>query len=229
MSLATICASAWVRCGLGLPVPNVWVSASEVTAAELVEFSREALRMVLEAHEWQALIGDYEAALSVGNEQFVTLPADFGRLVPDTVWVSNFAWPARGPLSEAEYEYLSQPPRATAGPVFRIAAGGIQILGNPAPSGTLTLRYVSGRPVVSGTGRAASWVTDADTTLVDERLVTLATIAMWRDAKGLPAQGAITQYQSALSRAKAQDRPVGVMGMGGNAVPREAAVAVVVR
>lgn len=215
MSLATICASFWLRAGLGAPPPGVWLSSTAETEQEVVEFAREALRLVSDAHDWQRLLRTYTVALSLQPEQTVALPADFGRLIPGTVWLSDLAWPATGPVSEVEYEYLRQPPVATSGPVFRIAGGALELLAQPAPGGSLTLRYVTSRPVANGATQRETWAADSDAALVDERLVALAMIALWRDARGLNPEAAAALYSAALAKAKAQDRPVGVMGMGG--------------
>lgn len=215
MTLATICSSFWLRAGLGAPAPGVWISSAEQTEQEVVEFAREALRMVVEAHEWQRLIRTYTVALAATPEQTVTLPADFGGFVPGTVWLSDLAWPARGPLSEVEFEYLRQPPVATSGPVFRIANGALDLLAQPAPGGTLTLRYLTGQPVANGTTRRETWGADSDTALVDERLIVLGMLTLWRDARGLNPAGAATMYQQALTKAIAADRPVGVLSMSG--------------
>ncbi|MFO0449391.1 MAG: hypothetical protein ACK52I_12170 [Pseudomonadota bacterium] len=215
MSLATICASFWLRAGLGAPPPGVWLSSTAETEQEVVEFAREALRMVSDAHDWQRLLRTYTVALSPQPEQTVALPADFGRLIPGTVWLSDLAWPATGPVSEVEYEYLRQPPVATSGPVFRIAGGALELLAQPAPGGSLTLRYVTSRPVANGATQRETWAADSDAALVDERLVALAMIALWRDARGLNPEAAAALYSAALAKAKAQDRPLGVMGMGG--------------
>lgn len=221
MSLATTCAAFWLRAGLGAPAPGVWIGSVEQTEQEVVEFARQALRMVVEAHEWQALVKSYTVALAASPSQTVALPADFGRLVPGTVWLTDLAWPATGPVSEVEFEALSQPPVASAGPVFRIAGGALDLLAQPAPGGSLTLRYVTSQPVANGTTRRESYAADADTALIREELITLAMLALWRDSRGLNPAGAATLYASALARAKAQDRPLGVMGMaprrGGNA------------
>lgn len=216
MTLATACASFWLRAGLGAPTPNVWIGSSEETVQEVVEFAREALRMVVEAHEWQKLLRSYSVALAGAPEQTVALPADFGRLLPGTVWLTDLAWPATGPVSDVHYEYLRQPMVTTSGPVFRLSEGALDLLAQPAPGGSLTLRYLTSQPVtINGGGARETWGADSDTALVDERLVTLGMIALWRDARGLNAQNAAALYASALARAKAQDRPIGVMGMGG--------------
>lgn len=214
MSLATLCASFWLRAGLGAPAPGAWIGNADQSVQEVVDFSREALRMVAEAHDWQRLSRTHSAALSGAVEQTVALPADYGRLIPDTVWLSNLAWPAQGPISEAEYEALRQPPSATAGPVFRISEGALNLLWTPGPGGTISLRYITSRPVANGIDRRETWQVDADAALVDERLITLAMIALWRDARGLDAANAAAMYQRALSLAKAQDRPLGVMTLG---------------
>ena len=213
MTLATTCASFWLRAGLGAPVPNVWAATSDDTTLEVVEFAREALRMVVDAHEWQKLMRTYTVGIGAGPEQTVALPADYGRLIPGTVWLSSMAWPVNGPLSDAEYEALKQPPTASAWPVFRISNGALDLLA-AAPGVSLSLRYITSQPVTAGSVTRDTWRADSDTALVDERLIALAMIALWRDARGLNAQNAAQLYANALARARAQDRPLGVMGMG---------------
>lgn len=215
MTLATTCSAFWLRVGLGAPTPGVWVGSSEPTEQEVVEFAREALRMVVEAHEWQRLLRTYTATLVAAPEQTVALPADFGRLMPGAVWLNDTAWPVRGPLSEVEYEDLKRPTISTALPVFRLSGGALDLLANPVSGGTLTLRYITSQPVTNGATRRETWQADSDAALVDERLVLLAMIALWRDARGLNPQNAAALYASALARAKAQDRPLGVMNMAG--------------
>lgn len=171
--------------------------------------------MVVEAHEWQRLFRTHTATLAASPEQTVALPADFGRLVPGTVWLNDTAWPVRGPLSEAEYEDLKRPTFSTALPVFRLSGGALDLLANPVSGGSLTLRYITSQPVTNGATRRETWQADSDAALVDERLVMLAMIALWRDARGLNPQNAAALYASALARAKAQDRPQGVMNMAG--------------
>jgi hypothetical protein len=118
-------------------------------------------------------------------------------------------------VSDAEYEALRQPPVAQAEPVFRISGGVLNLLAGSL-GGSLTLRYITGHPVaVNGGGTRATWGADNDVALVDERLVALAMIALWRDARGLNATNAAVMYANALSRTRAQDRPVGVMDMSG--------------
>ena len=69
--------------------------------------------------------------------------------------------------------------------------------------------------MANGAIRRETWGTDNDAALVDERLIVLGMLALWRDARGLNPAGAAALYAQALARAKAQDRPVGVMGLGG--------------
>jgi hypothetical protein len=201
---------------MGVPVPTIWAAATESAQAEMVEFARESLRMATEAHEWQALTRLYSAPLGTGPEQTVNLPSDFGRLVPGTVWLSDRARAVDGPVSEVEYESLRQPPASASGPVFRISEGAIQLLASPAPSGSLTLRYVSSHLVSTGATTIETYQGDNDVALIDERLVALGLIFLWRDSKGLNAQNAAVMYRNAMAVARAQDRPLGVMSFGGH-------------
>lgn len=215
MSLATICRSVWIRAGIGPSIPGVWAGNADITATEIVEFAGEGLRKVAEDHDWQSLLRTHTASITTASEQSVTLPSTFGRLVPRTVWIAGEAQPVRGPVMEDEYETLRQDVAPSANPVFRIAQGQLNLLG-ATQGGTLTFRHVTRHvvQVAGGTGQTG-WIADTDTARVDERLVMLATLAFWRDAKGLNPEVPAVQYREALARAKAADRPAGVMDLAG--------------
>lgn len=210
MTLATACRSIAVRAGVE-PAASWWGNP-DPTAAEIVEFAQEALAHVARAHDWQALLRTHTAALPGLPEATVALPADYGRLVPDTVWIAGRLEPVAGPLTDDEFEYLRQGLTRATVPVFRIAGGRIELLAAGATAANLTLRYITSSVVAPA---RAAWGADGDAALVDERLVVLMAVALWRDAKGLDARFAGAQFNEALSRAKAQDRPLGVMSLGG--------------
>lgn len=214
MTLATICRSVAIR--VGVPPADVWTGNTDETAREIVEFVGEALRTVAEAHDWEALNRTHEAEITSDTLQTVALPADCERILPETVWIDGDAMPVKGPLTEPEFEALRQDVATSTTPVFRLSGGAMELLGPPAPGGALSFRYVSSQPVVAADAtRREAWLADSDTTVLNERLITLAAIVLWRDAKGLPAPVAMAQYAGALARAKAADRPIGVLDLAG--------------
>lgn len=214
MSLGTICRSLWVRAGLGTPVPGAWATNADIAAVEVVEFVREATRLVYEAAEWQALVKTREETITGAPAQTVALPSDFGRMVPDTLWNVDTQERFTGPLTDEDYEALRVDPARAAIPVFRISGGALDLMTAFNDAATIRYRYVQNTPVRSAGGASmADWMADTDTSILDERVILLGALLLWRDAKGLPAEVANAQYLTALARAKAHDRPIGVMDM----------------
>ena len=139
-----------------------------------------------------------------------------------------------GPLSVVEWEAQRRQVAAGIVPVWALAggkllvrtqsiggvgalvtAGGAILLDAGLVSGALmTLRYVAVVPDLA----ADTAVTALGAAL--ERVVLLCAVALYRDAKGLPAGAAGSQYQSALALAKARDVPLGVMHLGGRRMDR---------
>jgi hypothetical protein len=215
MTLATICRSVATRVGVAqLPA---WAGSTDDTAREVLEFVQEAHDMVVQAFDWQVLIRPYQVNLAAGPVQTLALPTDFGRLIPGTMWISGQSCPVRGPVTEVEFERLTRPIPIGTTPVFRLASGVLELLASPVGAGLLSFRYLTGMPLVSAAGvPQREWQADTDASLLNERLVILGAVMLWRDSKGLQTQGAAAQYMFALSRAKATDRPIGVMSMGGS-------------
>lgn len=218
MTLATICRSIALR--TGTPDAGAWIGNADDTAAEIVEFSREALRMVADAFDWQRLTRSFTGTYAPP----LAMPADFGRFVPGTVWVEGNTFPARGPLTEVEWADIVNFGPEPAHPVFRVLWGGglatpgLDFYGAPAGA-EITFRYITNAPVLSADAtpiRRETWAADNDSTSLDERLIVLAGVGLWRDAKGLPTEVAWQQFAMAMAAAKRQERPLPVMGMDGD-------------
>jgi hypothetical protein len=217
MTLATICRSVFVRGGVGRAVPSAWAGNEDQTAREIVALASEGLATVARAHDWQSLRRTHSVALANTDEQDVAFPADYGRPIPGTTWITGDSTAARGPITDVEYEALRQDVARSPTPVFRVSGGVINLLGGATLGSNLTLRYMTGHAVlaVDGVTTRADWLQDTDTARVNERLIVLATLTLWRDSKGLPADLAARQYAAELSRAIATDRGVGVMDLAG--------------
>ena len=141
------------------------------------------------------------------EEQMFSLPADLGRLLPDTVRCGGQIVP--GPASPAAWA------RPGAGPLWALRGGsgrnGVSpvLLTVRLPNdGLLQARYLALVPDL---------VADGQETPLDERAVVLGAVML-----GLPQGSAPPQYLSALQAARSADRPVGALSLssGGQASDR---------
>lgn len=205
MSLGTLCRGLALL--VGVQPAAVWAPNEDVNAAELVAWVNEAQQRVAAEHDWQVLLRDFQAPVTAPEQAFV-LPADFARLVPDSLWLVGIRWRVQGPVSVAEWEERKRRLLPTVVPIFALSQGQI-LLRSPYRSETMTGRYVAVVPDMA---------TDAAVSALGaglERLILLCAVALYRDAKGLPTQNAAAQYQSALSLARARDLPVGMLSLSG--------------
>lgn len=194
-SLAAICRE--VALLVGVAPAGVWAGNPDVTAAEVVAWVNQAQRMVADATDWSALHREALWTPEPGKEErMFPLPADFGRLLPDTVRCGGQFVP--GPANPAAWA------RPGAGPLWALRSGKLLTLCLPN-DGLLQARYLALVPDL---------VADGQETPLDARAVTLGAVMLWRDAKGLPQGSAPPQYLSALQAAKAADRPVGALSLG---------------
>jgi hypothetical protein len=193
VSLATICNAVAVRAGVS--GSGVWAGNPEPTAREIFEMVVEATAMVVQDFDWETMLRTHSVTLSALVQQTLPLPADFERMIPGTMWIDATLWPVVGPVTEPEFEIRRNNIGGLgARPIFRVAGGAVDILAVPPPGGVLTYRYFINTPIRSAAGVARTeWLADTDTAFVNERLIILGAVALWRDSKGLPAEVAVGQ------------------------------------
>ena len=145
------------------------------------------------------------------------LPSGFDRMVPDTNWDRTDYWRNIGPKSSQEWQWL-QGGVISTGPRERFRIYGDKLRFFPAPTAALNIafEYVSNFTVIASGGTTATkaaFTVDTDTCIFRDELIVKALKYHWKQAKGLDYGAELAEYADALSRAKAQDEPVGIQSL----------------
>lgn len=208
MSLLTICQAAFVR--MGLTSPSAVVTATDQQTQRVLAFAQEEGEELASRWAWQGL--QREANFStVANETQGTLAsicgADFNYIVNETIWNRTQRRPIFGPKSQAEWQALKA--AFVNGPWYQYRIRQNAILFTPVPGvgDQCYFEWISKNWVIKASDGTGSpiWTNDADTSYLDERLLTLGIIWRWKSAKGFDYAEDFAKYERAVADAIARD------------------------
>jgi hypothetical protein len=148
-----------------------------------------------------SIMGNYAVVYSV--------PSDYGWMVPQTIWDSNFRWQMLGPLSAQEWNVL-QYGISPVGPRMRFQIRGGLVYLNPAPGTTQTdlvaLTYISANWCQSAALASQNlWAADTDTYLLDEDLFIMGLQWRFKKAKGFVYDDLQDDYEDRADMLVARD------------------------
>jgi len=201
--------SAILRC-TGVSVGQVFASTDQV-AVEFADLANEVATDIMKSHDWRALT---KVAQVVGNGGFnYPLPPDYDRMVLGSEIDDADRWFWGYDSFDSVNEWM----RFRSGTYSIVSPGGWIILGGelqfyPAPNGTAQYPYISNQYARDASGNPASaFVSDADSFVLDNRLLTLGLIWRWNEQKGQEYSEALATYEAALSQAQARDKGARVL------------------
>ena len=197
MSLLTMCQDAAVE--IGIETPTTIIGNSDADAAKLLRYAKKVSRNLMKAFDWQDLVTTATGTASTySGVDITTVDADFDRFVPETMWDTTNDLFIKGPVSLTEFRGLSSIASVTGTPT-KFAYRRKNILFYPTLSGdpAITFDYVSAYYATDGTAKA-TYTADADTSLLDEELITLGVIIEFNMSIGQPADtgGFVRLYDS---------------------------------
>lgn len=207
MSLLTLCQQAFVR--IGLPSPSAVMTATDSQTLRVLAFANEEGQELAARWAWQGLQREANFT-TVAAEQQGTLASvcgpDYGWIVNETIWNRTQRRPIFGPKSQAEWQALKA--AFVNGPwyQYRIRQNAILFTPIPAAGDQCYFEWISKYWVITSTGGGSStWTNDADTTYLDERLLTLGIVWRWKQAKGFDYAEDFAKYERAVADAIARD------------------------
>lgn len=174
----------------------------------LVKFANQAVRKIINAHDWSFLKKTATITIVDGTTLY-DKPADYYRLIEDTAYRGNSYFPVEFPASDQSIEYRKQ---HNVGQIYqgRFYQGGIEFVN--LPEGDITFEYVSDRMVqkyidesygLKFTNDNDVFVPDSE--LLDE-LIILGTTALYLTAKRDESAGqAVAEYMYELNQQKYND------------------------
>jgi hypothetical protein len=222
MTLLSICSSAAKELG-AFAAPTSVIGNSDLTAQQLLALSNKVGAALVREYDWQVLKTDYTFS-TVASQEAYALPSDYKRMSDITIWDRTDRWPLLGPATDVEWQTLKGRLNP-GGSRFWYREVNNQLLFFPIPTDvyTIAFTYFSKSWVLQssdGTTRTTAWTADADTSILDEDMITRGVVYEFRAAKGLPSAAALDDYQDAISKLRAGDTPRGAIDFGGTSYRR---------
>jgi|TARA_R100001460_G_scaffold82579_1_gene123535 hypothetical protein len=217
MSLLTICQDAANE--IGVPSPSTVVGSTDTTNIQLLAAANREGKNLVAGYDWQTLIKE-EAHTTLAAESqgdMSTIASDFLRFSNDTMWNRTTDRKYYGPLNNAQWQRLKASVSSGITNYFRIR--GNALLFHPAPPAgeSVFFEYIGKNwAITSGsTANATSFAADANTTVLDEDLITLGVIWRFLKQKGLPYDNQFQEYRLKLSEKQSKDGAKQIIRMAG--------------
>jgi hypothetical protein len=217
MSLLTICQDAANE--IGVPSPSTVVGSTDTTNIQLLAAANREGKNLVAGYDWQTLIKE-EAHTTLAAESqgdMSTIASDFLRFSNDTMWNRTTDRKYYGPLNNAQWQRLKASVSSGITNYFRIR--GNALLFHPAPPAgeSVFFEYIGKNWVITSgsSANATSFAADANTTVLDEDLITLGVIWRFLKQKGLPYDNQFQEYRLKLSEKQSKDGAKQIIRMAG--------------
>ena len=206
LSLLTIISNVCRRAGQ--PAPNVVVSSTDATVQQMLSFANEVGTELMKTGDWRKLRKQKLFTTLAQEEQTGMIPTDLGYWIDETAWNRSARRPLWGPISPAQWQAWKAFDTFPVIDVWYMEGDNILVQPVPPAGETYAFAYVSNLwcQSASGTGQSA-WAADTDTGVLSERLMTLGTLAMYLEARGLYKEAADLRYNDQVRQELAQDSP----------------------
>lgn len=208
---------------MGLTVPQSVIDNSDLTVMQMLALVKSAGDTLTARRAWRFLLT--LNSFTTTTAEYYALPADFGRVVDQTMWDGTNHWPLAGPLLAQEWQYLNRGIVST-GPrqQFRLSQNRIQVRPTPVVAGNdITYFYVSkywiyndGASATDDVTKLATFATDQDLIIYPHRLIVDFAKLRFLQAKGFDTSAVAQDFQNSLDDALSGDAGGRVLNLAGN-------------
>lgn len=204
MSLLTMIQD--VTAELSLTRPTAVIASTDPQMLLLVRLANNEGRALAGRHNWQALTTEASFTTVAQASQTSSIPSDFDRLIPETMFNRTTNRRVHGPIDVSEWQEIQSSLVTRVNPAFRIRGGVILITPNPTAGQSVYYEYISKNWCQSSGGTAqAAWAVDSDTGKLNEYLMTLGIIWRFRATSGLDISAQLADYERAVTDAILRD------------------------
>ena len=202
MAVADAIRSAVLRT-TGTRILEVFAGDDQV-GMEMADLSNEAAADIAASHQW-TILTKIAAINGMGATSF-DLPVDYDRMLIGS-GLQDAASPFWGyeRINSAD-EWVQRLNDGFTGPMKGWIILGGQLQFNPAPSGVVNFPYISSYWARSSEGDPKpAFDRDDDVFVLSERLLTLALVWRWKEAKGIEYAEDMANYERALAQDQVKD------------------------
>ncbi len=136
-------------------------------------------------HNWQALLTEKTFATTAAAAQTSSIPTDFDRMVPETMFNRTTNRRVSGPVDENTWQSIQSALVIFVNPAFRIMGNTILFTPTPAASQTVAYEYVSNLWCLDNMSVGhADWTADTDTYKLNDESMILGIVWRFKKSKG---------------------------------------------
>lgn len=194
MTLLSICQN--VADEIGIARPTTITGSTGADETKLYRLANKVGQDIMTSYDWQDLCKEFVGTAIAGEAQTDLLPSDYNRIVPDTFWDRSGVKLITGPISPVQWQSMKAVTRTLIERKYIYRGGTISIYPEMAGSETLAFEYISKNWALSSDETPQSaFLADADTSLIDEELLTLGVLFQLLESDGLPSGLAASKFQ----------------------------------
>lgn len=208
MSLLTVVQQFCTR--TGLPVPNAVIGSGDNQLLQLVGLANEVVEDLCDRWTWQNLTREALFTTVNGEDQGnieVIAPNGFLRILQETIFNRSLRLPIFGPLWAQDWQALKALP--TTGPFNKYRIRGNRLLFMPPGTAgqQCAFEYATSFSILDndGTTYKSAFTEDADTFILDERLLQAGLRWKWKEEKGLDYAEDFRRYEQLANNAAGRD------------------------
>lgn len=217
MTLLSLVQSATPK--IGIPKPVTVVDNSDVQVETLLELANQEGQELARAGHWEALVVETTFTAVAQSEQTNAMPSDFVGFIDGSFFNRSSRRRVFGPISPQQWQ-REQATSVAAGihDFFRVRGGNILITPDPTAGDTMAFEYGSTFWVDTdgdGDGDSETWDADDNTSLLEERLMSLGLIWRFLDKSGLPYETKKKTYDDEVEKALARQGGAPILSLSG--------------
>lgn len=190
---------------IGIARPTAVMTSTTQQIIQLRGLAQREGKILARRSNWKVLQISYSFSTGNGTASYA-LPSDFDHLLLETVFNRTTRRRMLGDLTPEEWEETQATLVTRVFPAFRIYGGLFFISPTPTATETIAYEYVSKNWCqTSGNAGLSAWVSDTDTGILDEELMTLGLIWRFKKAKGLDYGEDMQTYEIEVVNAMLRD------------------------
>lgn len=190
-------------------IPTSVIGSGDPGTLQLLEFLQEEGEILMRLQDWSVLRMNWSFPIIVATDpQLEPFPDDYDRTIENaSAWRSGSQWvPLSGPTTPDAWHRLIYIPGTYPG-YWRMSGNGMQVLGVGLGENVM-IEYVSRNFVLNQNGVTTQpeFSNDDDTSLLDDRVITLGVIWRWKQSKGMEYAEDMVTYEREKELKIASDR-----------------------
>jgi len=198
-----------VSVAVGKARPLMLFGSTQRDMLEMQAVISEAATVILQAFDWQKLIRKQVVTGNGASESF-SMPADYQRMLKKgAVWSSRWRWQANHVVDLDTWMEITEPETPVINGVWTIFGDALHFL--PVLSGNETIKFyyisnlIAKGPAETPTAKA-KFTNDGDTFVLDERILKLCAIYLWKQGKGQDFAAELADFEQAIDQYMVDDK-----------------------